>query len=274
MTRVDRKAGQRDNGLRRFLPVALLVLVLTSLGYSLHLLWFYCARIETSIYSDFLGESRKVTVYGGNPAVTFYSLDGDKYRHGLLPAAHGTLIAWLSGSERPMIVAIHDEGQRNVDFRPAKVEPASWRPNISGRAAAFDAFLIRELRSTIERQFGKARKRYLFGHSLGGFYVLDLPTRQRRHGFDGLYAFSPTFSHDLSLIGRMAESCAATTHIYANIGLESGRDTAVFEMAAKGIAANPACKGKMQLSKHSGAIHQIVMLSGQIAAFRSIYGRD
>jgi hypothetical protein len=248
--------------------------LLVGLPYALLLAWVWNGRTEISVRSAALGEQRNVTLFGNDTSVIIYALDGDKYRHGLLPAANGALIAWLSGKSRPLIVAIHDHGGRDRDFRPAKVKPAYWRPDISGRAAAFDIFLLEELPAVIERRRGVAEKRYLFGYSLGGFYALDMPTRQKQHGFAGIYAFSPTFSHDLSLIDRISASCVASRHIYVNIGLESGRDTEVFNKAENVISRQPPCKGRIRLARHPGAVHQLVMLTGQIAAFGNIYWTD
>ncbi len=250
---------------------ALLAVSFIGLAYAVLLLWVWSGRTEIILQSQNLDEKRTVTVFGNNASVTVYSLDGDKYRHGLLPAANGALVAWANGETRPLLVAVHDHGGRDWDLRPTQVKPASWRPNISGRSPAFDAFMILELRSLIEKRFGTPEHRYLFGHSLGGFYALDMPTRQSRHGFAGLYAFSPTFSHDLSLIGRLGEACATSPHLYANIGLESGRDTDVFTKAELVAGKQPSCATKLRFSRHPGMLHQVVMLTGQTAAFFHIY---
>lgn len=256
---------------RGLLRAVLWLGVAFALTYSLLLAWVWIGRTEIVINSDALNERRVITVFGSNPSVTIYSLDGDKYRHGLIPAVNGALIAWLSGEPGPLFVAIHDHGDRDRDFRPTEVHPALWRPNISGRAAAFDVFLINELRGGIEPRFGAPEKRYLFGHSLGGFYALDMPTRQSQHGFAGLFAFSPTFSHDVSLINRLKKSCATTPRIYANIGLESARDTRVFAMAERMTRAVPACSKNLRFRYHPGMVHQIVMITGQVEAFWDIY---
>jgi predicted alpha/beta superfamily hydrolase len=251
------------------------LVALAGISYAALLATTWINRTEILVPSQALGESRKVTVFGGagsgRPRVAIYSLDGDKYRHGLLPAAHGALFAWASGEAPPLFVAIHDQGGRDRDLRPAQVKPAHWRPNISGRAAAFDIFLVQELRKEIEARFGAPQRRFLFGHSLGGYYVLDMPGRQLKHGFAGLYAFSPTFSHDLSLLDRLEAACNSAPQIYANIGLESRRDTAVFRDTEKRVRANPACRGRFETFHHPGMIHATVMLTGQLAAFQKIY---
>jgi predicted alpha/beta superfamily hydrolase len=230
------------------------------------------SRIDLTVQSAALGETRKISVYGAaQGAVSIYSLDGDKTRHSLLPAAHGAIIAWLSGDSAPMVVAVHAQGTRDIDLRPETVEPAYWRPDIKGRGPAFDAFLLKELRGEIEKRFGRPKKRYFFGHSLAGLYAIDMASRQADHGFDGLFAFTPTFSHDLSLLNRLGKACEHSAVLYANIGLESRRDTAVFERARVAFANEPACKANVNLSWHPGMIHQTVMVTGQVEALNSIF---
>lgn len=242
-------------------------------AYVLLLGWVWAERFEFSVYSEALKEHRRITVFGRRsvqkPSV-IYALDGDKYRHALLPAAHAVVIATLYGRQAPLFVAVHDHGQRDIDFRPAKVQPAYWRPDISGRSPLFDRFLIEELRSAIEKRFGPPGRRYLFGHSLGGYYAVDMATRQSRHGFSGLFAFSPTFSHDVSVLTRLDRACANTPYIYASIGLESGRDSAMFNRAESSVRTKAICAGRISMARHPGMLHQLIMLSGQLSALRKI----
>lgn len=258
---------------RRFvLPVLLLVLI--GLCYSIVLAIVWNARTELTVRSEALSEVRKITVFGGSgrhaPNVTIYALDGEKHRHALLPAAHSALISWVGGNTRPLFVAIHNQGRRDEDFRPNNVQPASWRPKISGRSAAFDSFLLYEARSEIERRFRRSDSRYLFGHSLAGLYALDMPTRRQQHGFNGIYAFSPTFSHDLSLLARLDKICWNDSQVYLNIGLESVRDTAVFDEAERKLNGSALCRSNVVVARHPGVIHQLIMLTGHIAAFRKL----
>ena len=273
-------ARRRSAALRR----TFWLIGLAGLGYAALLVWVWTGRTELTVRSEALSETRRVTLFGVNTqqynprSAMIYALDGDKMRNGLLPAAHGILIAWVFGEQGPLLIAIHDEGRRDVDFRPARVRPAAWRPTISGRGAAFDVFLLKELRTEIERhsvlagpRHGLPGRRFLFGHSLGGFYALDMPTRQRQHGFDGIFAFSPTFSHDLSLLDRLQDACTNSRHLYANIGVESGRDTKLFDQVQKLVDGQPTCRGKFTVARHPAMLHQIVMLTGQVAAFWLIY---
>lgn len=264
----------RSRWLKRFFRLSICAAALFSLSYCALLYVVWNGRTEVVVVSTALNERRNVTIFGSSvrqPSVTIYSLDGEKYRHGLIPAAHAQLMAWLSNAPPPIFVAIHDHGGRDKDFRPARVKPAYWRPKISGRGPAFDVFLLEELRAVIKRRFGRGGNQYLFGHSLGGFYALDMASRQTKHGFAGIYAFSPTFSHDLSLLDRLNNSCENSSSIYANIGLESGRDTDVFTQATVAANRSDECRSKITVDEHFGMIHGLVMLTGQVSALRQIY---
>jgi predicted alpha/beta superfamily hydrolase len=258
--------GQR----RRLFRASFALLVVALMAYAGVLAWIWITRVDLSVESPALSVRRTVTVFGPSAAkqeLVIYSLDGNKHRNGLLLAAHAAIFAIVKGKPRPLLVAVHDQGARDRDFRPPVVSPASWRPNISGRAPAFDVFLIDELRAQIERRFGVPQQRWLFGHSLAGYYALDMPTRRSSHGFAAIHAFSPTFSHDLSLLNRINATCRATPHIYANIGLESARDSDVFGQAEQAFRVAPGCRGKVSLSQHYGIVHQLIMLTGHAEVF-------
>lgn len=262
---------------KRIFTLSFCAAAFLGIGYGGLLYSVWNNRTELTIISKALSETRSVTVFGNahsQSKLAIYSLDGDKHRHGLIPAAHSVFAAWLAGQTTPVFVAVHDQGSRDTDFRPVRVSPADWRPNISGRGPAFDVFLLKELRAEIDKNFGRIGKRYLFGHSLGGFYALDMAARQAQHGFAGIYAFSPTFSHDLSLLKRLDMSCANSKFVYANIGVESGRDTAVFNRAKAAAKATSKCRNKMTFNEHLGIVHALVMLTGQVSAARHIYRED
>jgi predicted alpha/beta superfamily hydrolase len=226
-------------------------------------------RVEFVVSSAALGEARSVTVFAPAQkphAVAIYALDGDRFRNGLLLATNAAIVSTLRGQPRPVVIAIHSGAARDRDFRPPTVSPASWRPNTVGRSPSFDVFLIEEARTAAEARFEPPKERWLFGHSLGGFYALDMPTRRQSHGFSAVYAFSPTFSHDLTLIDRLDMTCKPTSRVYANIGIESRRDTDVFARARKAFVSAGACREKVTLSRHFGVLHQAIMLTGQVEA--------
>lgn len=219
------------------------------------------------IVSSALAEERIYTVFGAqNNGPMVYSLDGGSLRNGLFPVTITTIASWTKGQSPPKIVAVHSNANRNRDFRPAKVQPEYWRPDIAGRSADFDRFLLDELMPQVEKQYRKTPKRYLFSHSLSGLYALEVAARQP-DVFAGVYAFSPTFSHDMSIQERLAKLCRNNLIIYANIGLESGRDSAVFDKVSDGWTSAPECKSNpLILRRHPGILHALIMTTGQIDA--------
>lgn len=267
---------KRPGQIIRILRYIGLLAVLVAVAYTILLSFIWNNRVELKMASAALSEQRTIMLFGAHEGgqkdqVAIYSLDGNKFRHSLLPATHGAVLAWLTGETAPLVIAVYDHGKRDIDFRPVKVSPAYWRPKITGRGPAFDQFLLNELRPLVEQRFGSPKERYLFGHSLAGFYAIDMAARKSSHGFKGLYAFSPTFSHDLSILNRLEVACANSASIYANIGLESDRDTEVFGKAEEAFVSAPICRSKGKLTRHPGMIHAVVMITGQIEAFFQIY---
>jgi len=248
--------------------VYLVIFGAATLGVTSSILWWKSA--EETIFSTALGEDREYRIFNlpnsnsvnGHDVV--YGLDGEKIRHGLLPATFLKIGSLLRGEEAPIFIAVYSKDTRDIDLRPKTVTPSKWRPDISGRSDAFDRFLIEELRPSLEQEIGKPSQNYILGHSLAGLYALDIAAR-RKNIFDGVFAFSPTFSHDLSIKDRLATTCRHTSKLYINIGLESGRDTEVFDQVTSKMSQQAACReNKLYIRKHFGMIHQVIMLTGQI----------
>ena len=78
----------------------------------------------------------------------------------------------------------------------------------------------------------------------------------------------------MSLIDRLGTVCANTDLIYANIGVESRRDVDVFEQGAAKMKSERACAKVATSSRHGGIVHQVIMLTGQHAAFQGIHADD
>jgi predicted alpha/beta superfamily hydrolase len=222
---------------------------------------------EASVRSQALGEERRYRVFnpgGSGPIV--YALDGQAARNGLIPATLFSLSAMIRGAETPTVVVVYSGRHRDLDFRPRRVVPTHWRPKLRGRAPAFDHFLFTELIPQVEHSPRGDRKRYLMGHSLAGLYALDVAARSPRD-FHGVFAFSPTFSHDLSIKVRLPAACRGQMRTYANWGLESARDTEVFNAVTTAWRQDEACTGqKLKIRHHYGVIHQLIMTTGQIEA--------
>lgn len=221
-----------------------------------------------------LGESRKLVIYNlpadrrARPENVIYALDGERWRHGLATAMNASLLAALRGREAPVVVAIDGKGRRETDLRNGTSDPAEWRPFVSGRADRFDRFLLDELRPFVAHRLGQPAHEHLFGHSLGGLYVLDLATRgSSADGFDSYAAFSPTFSHDRSILDRLQRICGKS--VLATIGLESNREDRLFASAQRAVKC-PA--DTVRFRRHPGMIHQVVMLTGQVDAVDALLG--
>lgn len=232
------------------------------LAFALWLWWFSETRM---IASRALDEDRQIRIFNAaSGGATIYSLDGQSLRQSLAPAMLFTVSALLQDQPVPRIVAIHSDADRDRDFRSSLSTPTDWRPSIAGHADKFDTFLLQELLPSMEGGDPKGRRRYLMGHSLAGLYALDMAIRNE-NSFDGIYAFAPTFSHDTSIAERLPKLCQADVSIYANWGLESERDTQVFDRTVGLWTSSPQCAdGHPVIRRHYGAIHQLVMLSGQV----------
>tara|TARA_A100001391_G_scaffold195570_1_gene173032 strand:- start:233 stop:1009 length:777 start_codon:yes stop_codon:yes gene_type:complete len=231
----------------------------------------WAERRETTIMSQALGEERRLTVYNtdeGNVEQVIIVLDGEKTRHGLSAAVQARTLSWLAGSRSPIGIAVDGMGTRDTDLRNAISNPATWRPRIAGRAADFDRFLAYELLPLARKLAGTPAEIYLFGHSLGGLYSLDFAIRKADEtNLAGYAAFSPTFSHDLSIMERLAKLCDTKARGLITIGLESDREEKLFKHASTRFPNAEACAGHApRMERHPGAIHQIVMLPGQTRA--------
>lgn len=249
------------HGFRWMLRGALVgVLLLTILAG-----WQWLSSERHSIQSSSLDQTRYYRVFNSrSDGSVVYSLDGQSLRNGLVPAVIFSVAAIVRGDHSPKIVAIESNSERDRNFRRSESTPTHWRPTIAGRSDEFDHFLLDELMPEIEQGSPKQRRRYLMGHSLSALYALDLGTRLPGR-FSGILAFAPTFSHDTSISDRLPLACQRDTLLYANWGLESARDTEVFERAVTRWNADERCQGRtLVTSIHYGSLHQTIMLTGQL----------
>ena len=248
--------------LRATLLVALLITPIVG--------WQWMSSERGSIYSSVLDQTRYYRVF--NPksdGAVVYALDGHSLRNGLAPAVIFSVAAILSGDQLPRVVAVASNSDRDRDFRRSASTPTHWRPTIAGRSDQFDKFLLEELLPEIEQERTNQSRRYIMGHSLSALYALDLTTRFPEH-FSGALAFAPTFSHDISISDRLPRACQSDTLLYGNWGLESARDTEVFEQTVARWHADRRCHAARLLTpRHFGSVHQTIMLTGQLdVAFR------
>lgn len=264
--------------MQRFIRLVMLIGVL-GMAMIAAISWtVWSGRDAISIQSEPLAETRKLIVYndrGQADAPVIIVLDGEKLRHGLATAVQARLMSWLMWQSAPIVIAVDGMGNCETDFRNPRSAPARWRPSIAGRAPQFDKFLLHEVFPLAEEITAKPQGIYLFGHSLGGLYAIDFSTRHAEvRNYAGFAAFSPTFSHDLSVVDRLPQLCDKDLSGLAIIGTESGRDTKVFRTAQSRLRTTPACRnGAIQTADHPGVIYQIVMLTGQTQALVNIAGR-
>lgn len=229
--------------------------------------WQWTTSTVHTLDSAALHESRIYRVFNPHSnAQIVYSLDGDTLRNSLAPAVVFSVGAILSGQEPPKIVAIYSNANRDRDFRPATSAPTYWRHQIVGRSIEFDRFLLGELLPAVEGRQHNDTRRYIMGHSLSGLYALDLATRVPGR-FNGVFAYAPTFSHDMTISDRLPIACNNNTILYANWGLESARDTEVFATVAARWKADRRCYQRPPIAaRHYGSLHQIIMLTGHMHA--------
>lgn len=213
-----------------------------------------------SLFSQALGESRAYRAYFEGSDRALYILDGQMDRNAWVAASFYSFGSLLRGKQAPTIIAVHSGSNRDIDFRNGRSDPSDWRPVISGRAQDFDRFLLDELLPHIEEN--RPRDKTLSGFSLSGLYSIDFVARHP-DAFMAVQAFSPTFSHDKSIVGRLQKTCESAGRHFVSWGLESRRDTAVFEEAMKAWSEHTDCADNPPIDRrHFGVIHPLIMVSG------------
>lgn len=150
--------------------------------------------IETSIWSETLGESRPVRIYAPPsqqerraPAAVLYLLDGaNNFVH--TAAAVDFLIG--TGRIPEMIVVGIPNLDRGKDLTP-------------GGGDRFLTFLTTELAPWVERRYRTAPFRIIAGHSRGGLFALHT-LLNRPESFNAYIAMSPAlWWHDRAVLGDM-----------------------------------------------------------------------
>jgi predicted alpha/beta superfamily hydrolase len=266
--------------LRRIALVLVVLGVIAATPFAIAL--WNVASVETrlTLRSGALAMNRRATIYtpaGYDPASprrypVLYSLDGQSFRHDRLPATWVRVLSAVGLIEPVIVVAIHNEGVRDIDMRPPGVEPAHGDPPVpGGRDAAFTNFLRDELFPAIDRRYRTSAYRIISGHSLGGFYAVDRLSRSPGL-FQAHFAYSPSFAHDRRSLPRLHAAMAMPrpepSFLYMNIGEEGGTNyLTYFQRAAMIAAVRPAGSQVIVRSeRHRGMVHPIVMIPGQARA--------
>lgn len=182
-----------------------------------------------TIQSETLGEERRILVStpdgyasGSDPYVTIYLLDGDGH------FSHTVgLVDFLVQNDLmpPAIVVGVTNTDRTRDLTPAMGEPDAAFPTAGG-AAAFRAFLRKELMPFIDDAYRTREYRVLIGHSFGGLFALDTLVHEPDL-FDGLVAISPSMQwDDQALVGQadafFRETVSLPKSLYMTVGNEGG----------------------------------------------------
>jgi predicted alpha/beta superfamily hydrolase len=178
------------------------------------------------VHSDRLGHDIQVAVHlpqataflPGQKFPVIYALDSG---YGVA-GPQGTLLA-ATGAMAPAIVvsvgyANGQAGFRNTDLTHGKV--ASGPMPFGGGGAAFEAFLLEDLRPMIEAKYPADPKRsVLFGHSLGGLFAANV-FADRPDAFSAYIIGSASAWADPAVIARVAAAApkAHGERIYLTVG--------------------------------------------------------
>lgn len=157
------------------------------------------------LHSEVLGEDRQYTVclpYGYEASQERYPvlflLDGP--RHMNYAAGLVEYLSRYAEAISPVIVVDIAQQHRSRDMTPT---PSRDRPNDTGGADRFLAFLSQELVLQIEADYRTKRPRVLFGYSLSGLFAIHALLTQPEL-FDGTITASPAIWCEDNLLVRRA----------------------------------------------------------------------
>ena len=172
----------------------------------------YAQRIDSfKIYSKIFDKERNILIYtpwqyDHNPDSKFeviYVFDAQSREY--FDNVHSTL-AFLGGSQFPMIVVGVISEERNKDFFPVNEYPETTKffgRNL-GDADKFLNFLGDELIPYIDVHFRTLPKRISVGHSNGGAFITYCLLKDPEI-FDAYIVISPNYTFDKELILRLFE---------------------------------------------------------------------
>lgn len=192
---------------------------------------------------------------GAHPPV-IYALDGGYEVAGP--------IAWVLGGagamEPAFVVSVgyepSDYHWRDDDLAHRPYRDVHGRI-VGGKAAAFEAFLIEELRPLIEARYPvDAPRSILFGHSEGGLFAAHL-LATRPEAFGGYLIASPSVWSDPEIVPRLRESVgrAGERQVFLAVG---GAETPQMVQAEADVLAalnTPGSHLKVRSQVFEGAAH-------------------
>ncbi|MGD1842697.1 MAG: alpha/beta hydrolase-fold protein [Thermonemataceae bacterium] len=167
---------------------------------------YHCT--ESTIYSEILGEDRKITicfpeVYKPSDRLdVLYVVDGEMLLKHLLPIMTFLQINQLATPQ--LIVGIRNRykpsgSTRNRDLTPIRNPSLST----SGEADQFLYFIEKELISYIDVEYPNTQKRTLIGHSYGGLFTL-YTFLVKPYLFDAFVASDPSCYYQQHYISTIA----------------------------------------------------------------------
>ena len=191
----------------------------------------------------------------GAKLAAIYALDGGYGVAGPI----GQLMAWSGTMSPAYVVSIGyldgQAGERDTDllFQPTVRDGVT----IGGGGAAFEAFLIDDLRPFVEARYPvDPAKAILFGHSYGGLFAANV-LAETPEAFAGYIIASPSIAADPQLLARLA---GATPHgggrrVYLAAGEREDTDTVAAVARAGEILTAPASTFTVAQRVFAGASH-------------------
>lgn len=174
-----------------------------------------------------------VPLAAGAKAGAIYVLDGNLYS-GM--AADTMRLMTLEGRSPPTyVIAVGYDttnpavviGSRQNDYLYRTATEPGKNVSYGGGGAAFEAFLIEELKPLIEAKFSiDPSKSYLAGHSYGGVFVANIASR-RPEAFAGYAIGSPSIWADVDVPARLAKQKGGGRKVFIGVGgleVEDGID--------------------------------------------------
>jgi predicted alpha/beta superfamily hydrolase len=221
------------------------------------------------LHSDRIGRDFTVTVntpsatvfLPGQKLPAIYALDGG---YGLA-APQGMVLSNTEAMEPAIIVSVGyqpwDGRFRNTDLLHNKLTQDGV--TIGGGGAAFEAFLLEDLKPFIEAKFpADPARSVLFGHSFGGLFAANV-FADKPDAFYGYIIGSASAWADPALIKRVAEAApkARGQRIYLSVGEKEGwlapsgstQMTDGFKGLEKALKGHPGITLKAQL--YAGETH-------------------
>lgn len=171
----------------------------------------------------------------GRKSPVIYALDGG---YGVaIPVVQ--MLGWTGAMQPAIVVAVaaakDAAALRLVDdlYEPATISGKAT----GGGGAAFEGFLLEELRPFIEARFSADPSRsVLFGHSVGGLFAANLLARKPQ-AFEGYLIASPSVWADLGVIERVRAAKAGPKKPRVFLAVGGGEDRSMLSGAEQLAAA-------------------------------------